>query len=334
MAADALSQNEIDSLLSEISTGEVDVEKIQQQNKEKQIKNYDFRRPDKLSKEQMRTLEMVYDNFVRILTTNISTQLRSIVEFNIGSIEQVSYEEFTRSLPAPTIIGVCGLKPFEGRFILEMSPEIGFTMIDRIFGGIGETFGVSRSFTDIEETVLKTILGWFLDGFPEAWENIVRVEPKLEELESNPQFTQIVSNNNMIVLITIEAKIGKTEGLINLCIPYIMIEPIVPKLNAQQWFSTFKSEQTTSHKENLEKNIRKADLKVNAELGDAILTITDLINLVEGDVIKLNQHKDNNVNIRIENKVKYTGIIGTKNNKMAIKVTDVIKEDFEEEGDL
>ncbi|MFP4661034.1 MAG: flagellar motor switch protein FliM [Halanaerobiales bacterium] len=330
--ADVLSQNEIDSLLSALSSGDVDVEEMKKESEGQQIKAYDFRRPDKLSKEQMRTLQMIHENMARLLTTILSTHLRAMVNFEVASIEQLSYEEFIRSLPEPTIIGISELKPFNGQFIFEINPDIGFVIIDRLFGGLGKSFDSIRPFTDIEKVVLRKVINWFLAGIPEAWENIIRVEPSLREIESNPQFIQVVPSNDMTILITLQAKIADAEGLINICIPYIMIEPIVDKLNAQQWFANTRQEQTARHIKALKNRIQKAKIEMQSELGNTMLTVTDLLYLQPGDVIRLDQKTDEKISMRIGQHVKFKGIAGAHRKHMAVKITDVISN--EEEGEL
>lgn len=330
--ADVLSQNEIDSLLSALSSGDVDVEEMKKETEDQQIKVYDFRRPDKLSKEQMRTLQMIHENLARLLTTILSTHLRAMVDFEVASIEQLSYEEFIRSLPEPTIIGISDLKPFNGQFIFEINPDIGFVIIDRLFGGLGRSFDQVRPFTDIEKVVLKKVINWFLSGFPESWENIIRVEPRLREIESNPQFIQVVPSNDMTILITLQAKIANSEGLINICIPYIMIEPIVDKLNAQQWFSNTRKEQTAQHIKSLKSRIQRARIDLTSELGKSTMTVTDMLYLQQGDVIKLNKRTDEKVDVRIGDHVKFKGVAGTHRKHMSIKITDVIEESADEEA--
>ena len=329
--ADVLDQEEIDSLLTALDSGEVDVDEMKEEE-EDQVKEYDFRRPDKLSKEQMRTLQMIHENMMRLLTTTLSTKLRTVVDFEVASIEQLSYEEFTRSLPEPTIIGISELEPFSGQFLLEINPDIGFAIIDRLFGGFGEPLPEGRSFTDIEETVLKKVLNWFLSTIPEAWENILRVTPRLRELESNPQFTQIVPSNDMTIIITFSAKIGESEGLINICLPYIMLEPIVPQLSAQQWFASSREEQTAQHLENLKRRVRRAPLEIEVELGNTELTVSDLLFLQPGDVVRLDKLTDEMAEVRIGSNIKYRGVMGTRHNHKALRVMEVVEQ--EEEGDL
>jgi flagellar motor switch protein FliM len=331
--AEVLSQNEIDSLLSALTSGDVNVEEMKKESEDKGVKVYDFRRPDKLSKEQMRTLQMIHENLSRILTTLLSSQLRSMVDFEVASIEQLSYEEFIRSLPEPTIIGICEIEPFKGQFIFEINPNIGFTIIDRLFGGFGKTITEVRAFTDIEKVVLKKVIRWFLSGFPEAWENIIRVKPRLREIESNPQFTQIVPNNDMTILITLTAKIADTEGLVNICIPYIMLEPIVSRLNAQQWFSNTREEQTAQHIEVLKKKIKKAALEIFAELGSTELTVNELLYLQVGDVIKLDKRANENIDVRVGDYIKFRGIAGISQKQLAVKIIDVVGKEGEGEED-
>ncbi|MFW6380954.1 MAG: flagellar motor switch protein FliM [Bacillota bacterium] len=331
--ADVLDQNEIDSLLSALDSGDVDVEEIKKESEEDQIKDYDFRRPDKLSKEQMRTLQMIHENLARILTTTLSTKLRSRVNFDVASIEQLSYDEFIRSLPEPTIIGISEMEPLKGQFIFEINPDVGFTMIDRLFGGMGRPISEIRSFTDIEQEVLKKVLNWFLGCLPEAWDNIIRLNPSLRELESNPQFTQVVPSNDMTIIITLSAEIAQSEGLVNICIPYIMLEPIVPNLNAQQWFASTREEQTTQHLNNLKRRLKKARIDVLAELGSTQLTVTDLLYLQAGDVIRLDKRTDDQIDIRIGNRVKYKAIAGTRRKHKAFKIIGVADEEAGEEGD-
>ncbi len=333
--ADVLSQNEIDSLLSALSTGSVNVKekKKKKESEEQQIKVYDFKRPDKLSKEQMRTLQMIHENMARLLTTILSTHLRTLVDFEVASIEQLSYDDFIRSLPEPTIIGISDLKPFNGQFIFEINPEIGFVIIDRLFGGLGKSFDKVRPFTDIEKGVLERVLNWFLSCFPESWENIIRVEPHLREIESNPQFTQVVPNNDMTILITIQAKIADTEGLINICIPYILIEPIVDKLNAQQWFSNTRQDQTTHHIQVLKNRIKRAKVDLSSELGSTYLTVSDLLYLQVGDVIKLDKQANEQIDLRIGDHIKFRGIAGVHRKHKAVKVTEVITIGEEGEAD-
>jgi len=254
-----------------------------------------------------------------------------MVNFDVASIEQLSYKEFIRSLPEPTIIGISELEPLQGQFLCEVDPDIGFTIIDRLFGGLGKPIEKIRSFTDIEQVVLKKVINWILKGLVDAWDNILKMRPRLQNIESNPQFTQIVPDNDMTIIITLSTSIAKSEGLLNICIPYIMIEPIASKLSAQHWFASSRKEQTVEHIENLKKRLKKAAINVYAELGKTNLKVSDILYLQEGDVIKLDKKVDDKINIRIGKNVKYKAIAGNKNRYKAVKITDIVNAGKEDE---
>lgn len=331
--SEVLNQNEIDSLLSALDSGNVDVEEMKESEESSKVKKYDFRRPNKLSKEQMRTLQMIHENFARLLTTTLSTRLRSMVNFEVASIEQLSYREFIRSLPEPTIIGVSELNPLDGQFIFEINPEVGFTIIDRLFGGLGKPIEDIRPFTDIEQVVLKKSLNWILESFTEAWENLLDIKPNLKELESNPQFTQIVPDNDMTIIVTLSSTVSDSEGLVNICIPYIMLEPIVSQLNAQHWFSNTRKEQTDEHIDQLKDRVKKAQVDLFAELGETDLTVEDILYLKKGDIVKLNKKVKEPIDVRVGQIKKFKAIPGNFNKHHALKIISVKNEDVEE-GDL
>lgn len=329
--AEVLSQGEIDSLLAALSSGSVDVEEIKVVEKKDQIKVYDFGTPNKLSKDQLRTLQMLHDNFCRLLTTTLSAQIRSLVEIQVGSIEQLAYDEFIRSLPEPTILSIVDMVPLDGQILVEIAPEIGFAIIDRLFGGLGKPIGQNRPFSDIEEIVLEKVINWFLGCIPEAWENVVKLKPKLKEIESNPQFVQIIPHNDVVILITLEAKVANADGLINICIPYITIEPIVNKLNAQFWFSSIRKEQTVQNINALRRRIGVAELLVQAILGTTEITVRDLVNLSIGDVIPLVEKVQDPMTVKIGKRSKFTAKPGIRNNRMAVQILETIN--GEEEDD-
>lgn len=331
--AEVLSQNEIDNLLSALSTGAVDAEEIKKESEGHKVKVYDFRRPDKLSKEQIRTLQMIHENLARLLTTALSTHLRTMAQIELVSIEQLSYDEYIRSLPDPTVIGIIDMEPFSGQSIFELNPDIAFAIIDRLFGGMGRPLSGSRPFTDIEKAVLMKVFNWLLREFPEAWENIAQVVPRVRDIQSNTQFTQIVPGSDMTVLITLSAKISGNEGFMSICIPYIMLEPVVSKLNAQHWFSTTRAEQTAEHIQELHSRVKRVLLDIYADLGHAQLTIPELLSLQPGNVIKLERSAEEMVDIVIGDRVRFRGKAGVSNKHVAVKITDVVEEgeDVEDE---
>ncbi len=329
--AEVLSQNEIDALLSALSSGSVDVDDIKVEHKKEKVKLYDFRTPNKLSKDQLRTLQMLHDNFCRLLTTTLSAQIRSLVEIQVGSIEQLAYDEFIRSLPEPTILSIVDMEPLDGQMLIEIAPEIGFSIIDRLLGGLGGATTENRPFTDIEEIILEKVVRWILSCVPEAWDNVVHLTPKMKEIESNPQFVQIVPHNDVVILITLKAKVAKSDGLINICIPYITIESIVDRLNAQFWFASIRKEPTAQNISALKRRIGTAKLPVEAILGTTEITVKDLVNLRRGDVIQLNEKTTEPLEIRVGKRPKFVAKPGTRNNRMAIQIQDFVHGEGEDD---
>jgi len=259
-----LSQDEIDALLTAISTGEVDTTDYTATKEQRKVKIYDFRRPDKFSKDQIRTLQMMHETFARLTTTALSAQLRALVSVHVASVDQLTYEEFIRSIPNPTTLAVINMDPLKGSAVLEIDPSITFTIIDKLFGGRGEQTKISRELTDIEQSVMEGIIVRILGNLREAWSNVIDLRPRLGNIETNPQFAQIVPPNDMVVLITLETKIGEVEGMTNLCIPYITIEPVISKLSAQYWYSSIRKGATD------ENMVLIAQLTTDGELSYAI----------------------------------------------------------------
>lgn len=327
--AEVLSQDEIDALLSAISTGEMNIEDAKTIDDEKKVKVYDFKRPDKLSKDQLRTLQMMHETFARLNTTMLSAQLRTAVQIQVISVDQITYEEFIRSIPEFTILGIFDMGSLEGNAILEINPGIVFTIVDRLFGGPGEMMDITRELTDIELTVVERVILKVLGNLKESWANIIEVSPRIEQIESNPQFVQIVGPNEMVVLVTFEMKIGNSEGMMNICFPSPLIDPIIPKLSAQYWFSSVKKERTEENLEALKQRLHKVTLPFEARLGETTITLRDLLGIKKGDVVSINRSTKDNLDVFVGNKLKFKGKPGTVGKKMAIEIKEVIEEGSE-----
>jgi flagellar motor switch protein FliM len=319
--SEILSQSEIDALLSAMQSGEVDVEAIRHEESNKKIRVYDFRRPNKFSKDQLNTIEIIYENFCRLLSTLLSGLLRTRVMAKVVSVDQVTYEEFTRSIPNPTILNVFSLSPLEGKGILEVNPIIGFSIIDRLFGGPGISTFKGRPLTEIEKSVIEKIDEKILDLFTDAWSSLYQVKPFLEIIEINPQFTQVVSPLEMVVIITINTQIGETEGLINICLPCLMLEAIAGKLNTKFWFAGLPRSNSDSYAGHLKKVVEKTNINISAVLGDSTITVGELLELQVGDIIHLEKKKDSDIEIYVGSKLRYLGKPGVVGNKMAVKIT-------------
>lgn len=322
---EVLSQAEIDDLLSALSTGVVSAEEIRSEQKQKKIKIYDFKRPDKFSKDQIRTLYMLHENFARLLNTYLSAHLRTLVHINVASVDQLTYEEFIRSLPNPSVINVFQMRPLKGNAILEINPNIVFSIIDRLFGGPGLPPAKPRSLTDIEEAITRRVINKALESLQEAWKQVVAIEPRADVIETNPQFTQIVPPNDMVVIITLQTKIGQAEGLINICIPYLVLEPIMSKLTTTFWVASAIAKQ--SSQENvaaLQRKLERAPIPVVVEMGRVTVTVQELLELAVGDVMQLETKVEDDLNIIIGSKEKFRCKPGLAGHKLAIQITEVL----------
>lgn len=325
MSGEVLSQSEIDALLSALSTGEMDADELKKETTEKKVKVYDFKRALRFSKDQIRSLTRVHENFARLLTTFFSAQLRTFVQISVASADQIPYEEFIRSIPKMTILNVFEVPPLDGRILMEVNPNIAYAMMDRMMGGKGTSINKIENLTEIETKIMTNTFERSVEYLREAWETIAEIDPILADFEVNPQFLQMVSPNETVVVISLNTTIGETTGMINICIPHVVLEPIIPKLSVHYWMQTDKKEREPQEIAILEKRIKKADIPISVELGTAEISIQDFLMLDVGDVIELNQSIENPLMIRIGNIPKFTGQPGKMNKKVAVQVLETLK---------
>ena len=309
-----------------MSEGHISADEIKQEKDEKQIRLYDFRRPNKFSKEQLRTLHMIHENFARLLTTYLSAHLRTLVQINVLYVEQMSYNEFVSSVPNPSVIGIIDFSTLKGSGILEINPNIVFAIIDRLLGGPGSFNGQVRTLTDIETIIIERVIGDILKILQDAWENLIDMDIKLINIESNAQFIQLIAPNETIALITFDGKIGETGGLLNLCIPHIILEPIINKLSAIFWFSDIRKEPNEENIKQIYKIMGNSHVPIIARLGKSRITVKELLEIQVGDVIRLENNVDEPVEIFIENKIKFKGHPGVIKNKLAVEITEIVEE--------
>lgn len=322
-----LSQDEIDALLNAISSGEVAEDEYSSVGEQKKVKIYDFKRPDKFSKDQIRTLQMMHETFARLATTGLSAQLRALVHVHVAAVDQLTYEEFIRSIPNPTTLAVINMDPLRGSAILEIDPSISFTIIDRLFGGKGETAKISRELSEIEMSVMEGIIVRILGNMREAWSTVIDLRPRLGNIETNPQFAQVVPPNDVVVLINLETKIGEVEGLTNLCIPYITIEPIINKLSAQYWYSSIRKGELDENRAIIQERLDQVQIPVIAEVGSVDISILDFMNLTVGDVVKLeNTTTRSDMLVKVGERKKFKCLPGRVGNRLAIQIGDRVED--------
>ena len=332
---EVLSQEEIDQLLTAINAGESEPEDFRPAADTRKIKIYDFKRPDKFSKEQIRTVSIMHETFARLTTTSLSANLRSMVHVHVASVDQLTYEEFIRSIPTPTTLAIINMDPLKGNAILEIDPAVTFSIIDRLFGGSGEGTKAQHELTDIEQSVMEGIIVRILGNMREAWAQVIDLRPRLGQIDTNPQFAQIVPPTEMVVLVTLETKVGEVEGMMNFCIPYLTIEPIISKLSAQYWYSSVRRGTTTENLNILKDKLSNVDVNVVAEIGKIQLPVRDVLSLRKGDVIRLyNVRVGDPMTLNIGNKKKFLcrpGVIGKKIAVQIVKkMAELVQDEFEE----
>ena len=256
--SDILSQEEVDALLNAVSTGSLVPESaadksapaegslsLDNPDRDKSVVLYDFRRPDRVSKDQMRTLQNLHDGYARLLSTTLSSYLRTLVEIDIVSVDQLTYSEFMMSISNPSCIYVFQMEPLEGAAIFEVNPSLVFFIVDRLFGGQGKPSEHNRELTDIEKNVLTKIVERALLNLKEVWEHVGIFTPKIESYETNSQFVQIAPPNETVILISLEVRMKHGSGLISLCFPYMLLETVITKLSGESWIS---GQRTTTQK--------------------------------------------------------------------------------------
>lgn len=326
---EVLSQSEIDELFKALNTGELSVNEIQEANEQKGVKVYDFARPSKFSKEQLRTLEIIFESYARLISTYLSGHLRSLVSVEVMNAEAVTYSEFSNALINPVILAVADFKPLKGSIILELTPNMGYAIIDRVLGGSGVGIEKIREFTDIERVILEKIFVQFVQLLREPWQNVVELDPILEKIETNSQVVQIISPNEIIALVTLNIKIGNVAGMMNICIPHLVIESIMDKLNTKYWFTQKEQELGPSYEEYIEKMIERSKVPVKAVLGKTHITVREFLELKCTDIVKLDRDIDSDLDIYVGNILKFSGTPGEYKNKVAIKINEVIQREDE-----
>ncbi|CAD7287826.1 Flagellar motor switch protein FliM [Campylobacter majalis] len=330
--ADILSQEEIDALL-EVVDGDGDTDDIQAHSSEsgeqKQIIIYDFKRPNRVSKEQLRAIKGIHDKLARNLASQISSVMRSIVEIRLHSVDQMTYGEFLMSLPSPTSFNVFSIKPLDGNCVLEINPSIAFPMIDRLLGGLGENFETSRELTDIEINLLDAVLRMIMQRLKESWSMITDMYPNVEAKESSPNVVQIVSQNEIVIMVVMEIIVGNSSGMINICYPVIYLEPILSRLANRDIMLGETSAKKSRNKE-LKTLIGRAEILYEAILGKAVISVNEFLNLKEGDILRLDRGADDKAIVSIDKKEVFLAEVGLHRYRKSIKIEQLIRSDKDE----
>lgn len=328
--SDVLSQAEIDSLLDSLKTGTVDLEEMKKSS-ENVVKDYDFARPSKFSKEHLRTLEIIIEHYGRLLSTNLPIYLRENIMVEVVNSEAVTYMEFTNALSNPVILGIVDFAPLQGNIIVEMASKLGFAIVDRMLGGQGLPLEKTRDFTEIELLIIERVMTSCVELLREPWENVVEISPRLDRIETNSQFAQIISPSEMIAIVTLNIKLGpNAEGMMNICLPYLTLEPVMDKLNTKFWYSNMQEKTGEDYTEDIEDLLKRADVPITAVLGNSTINVSDFASLQVGDIIRLDKKVNDELDIYVGDIKKFEALPGTVGKDYAVRLTSILRE--EEDG--
>ncbi len=324
-----LSSEELDVLLQAMRLGGVGAPARQPGQRApsgKSLRLYDFRSPDKFSKEQLRTLLLLHENFGRALTTALSALLRTTVQVAPTLAEQCPYSQFVRGIHDPTVLGILTLDPFPGNALMEIDPQAIFPIIDRLLGGPGQGTVSGRSITDIEATVVRRVFMTILEAMVEAWHSVTEVRPRLEAIETNPLFAQLVSPAEMVAYLVFSVQVGSQTGEMKLCLPFMLLEPVLPMLTARHWMVKDPRRKQAGDPEQLARDLADVSVTLSARLGRAAVTIGEMLNLEIGDIIQLDTPTGAAIDLYVKGKKKFRGKIGKVGRRLAVQVVDVIRE--------
>jgi flagellar motor switch protein FliM len=327
--AEVLDQSDIDALLNAVNSGEVEsarpalqiFSRHRRDLDQVEIREYDFKRPERISKDQMRALQTLHETFARSFGVAMSGFLRTIVECRIAHVEQMTYAEFISSLPNPTSFNLVDAPPLDGQLCLEISPLIIYPIIDRLMGGSNrELFIPQRSMTLIEQRLIQRILDRAMTALTEAWAGVREIKFKLGDMESNPQLVQIVPPNEVVVVLGFELKMANRAGTMSLCIPFNIIEPIMGVLSAQNWFAAGRSRGDSQWSQLIAERLTEAAVEVSGVLARTTITINDLHNLEVGDLIVTEKPATSPVTLTAEGVPKFWAQLGQFKGSRALRI--------------
>lgn len=324
-----LSQEEIDALLSSVSKGK-SYESIETETR-KSVTVYDFKHPDRISKEQIRSMRTIHENFARLFATFLSTNMRALVDVNVISIDQVTYSEYTMSLSMPSSLYLLKFDDIEGKAVIEISPQLLLFIVDRLLGGSGETEIEVREITLIEQNIVQRIINNLIGTLNEVWGQVFPLKAQFDSFETDPQFVQIARSSETIAIIFFEVKVRGAVYPMNIGFPYFVLEPILQKLSTQTFFSTTKKIGEEEH-QLLQDRLKSSEVTVQAIFDETSISVRDFLTLRKNDIIQLDKEMGDELTVRVGERTKLFGLPGRSGRKMAVRVTRQIS--FEEELSL
>ena len=329
--AKILSQDEIDALLTTVSASESEASNDRlDDDKLRSVIAYDFKHPNRVSKDQIRTLENMHDNFAGHYGSSLSTILRTIVDVDLVSVDQITYSEFIMSLVTPSCTSTFAAPPMDAVCLIDFNPTLTFSFIDRMFGGNGKILDTERELTGIERSVMTRLASRLYSDLERAWENIVQIDIESKSFETNPQFIQIVPPGETVVVVSFQIKLFQSTGLLTICYPYVSLEPVVTKLSGQNWIDATKKKNLDSDREINLDNLQQIEASVRALLLKSHIKMNDFMTLKTGDVIPFEKKINSLVDVYVGNRLKYSARPGLSGKKKAFQVVDVFEDVVEE----
>ncbi len=330
--ADILSQEEIDALLSTVSDEGIQEEQLEEIDfTPKKVSVYDFRRPDRVSKEQLRSIRNLHDKFARNFSSSLSNTLRLITDITLVSVDQMTYGEFLMSLPDPTSFNIISLIPMEGNAVLEINPSLIFPIVDKLLGGPGQSLYKVRELTTLEQHIIEGIISLMLEDLEDVWRQIIpNIRFKKEISENSPQIVQIVAQNEVVVLIVFEVKFGDVSGMVNLCLPAITLEPILGKISSQDWLIGAKKAKFGDYEKRIWELIEDCLVPVEVKIGETHLKVQEILDLTPDNIIILDKKANEPAVVTVNNLDKFLGEVGIVGVKKGINISKIIMEQLSE----
>ncbi|WP_066067188.1 flagellar motor switch protein FliM [Neobacillus soli] len=292
------------------------------------VKVYDFKKALRLSMEQVRVLTRIHDNFAYQLASSISTQLRTIVQVEVVSVNQMIYEEFIRQLSPFTILNIFET-PEKGRMIMELKSQMAFAIIDRLLGGRDEPIfdKEKTTLTQIENKILHNLFEGFVENLKRSWKDLMNVNLTVVEIETNPQFLQVAIPNETVIVIAFTIKIGEITELMHICIPYIILEPFLPKLSSYQLFATRNKTNNPKESNLLKSKLQELEIPLKVELGRSTVSIEEFLSLNVGDIVQLDQLFEEPLKAMVGKDVRFLVKPGVKKTRLAAEIETVFEKE-------
>lgn len=323
--ANILTQSEIDALLNSLSVGE-DVKPEPENDADKGVRIYDFRTANKFSKEQMRTLHTISDNFATVLATRLTGMLRTLCEVNVVSVEEQLFGEFNNSIPLPALIAVVEAAPLTGSMIFQMSSSVVYGIISCLLGGSADYTDDSKPFSEIDIAIMMNVLPQCLNILESAWEKVAGLKMHLERIETSPQFTQIAASNEPAAIVTFNVKMDSIEDMMAICLPHFLIQPISKQLNSITWALGEQIAAKRARDSQLEAQVLETKVSLRARLQNSRITMRELLQMKPGDILCTNHRIVDFILMDVEQIPKFKAVLGKSDDKRVVQIAKIIKE--------